>query len=185
MTLRLFIAIPVPEHISERLMMLEADVPGAAWRLPEHHHLTLRFIGDIDEAMARDVDHELGQIVAAPFEIALAGAGSFGGKEPSALWAGVDAPPDLARLASACERAVQRAGLSPEPRKYKPHVTLAYCHGTLDFDVANFLQDASEFRTDKFWIDHFCMYSSRATKAGSRYVEEAVYPLVGSGGLAT
>ena len=159
--------------------MLEAEVPGASWRLAEHHHLTLRFIGDIDEAQARDVDHELGRIVAAPFEIALAGAGSFGGKEPSALWAGVDAPPDLARLASACERAVQRAGLPPEPRKYKPHVTLAYCRGTMDFHVADFLQDAAEFRTDKFWIDHFCMYSSRATKAGSRYVEEAVYPLVG------
>ena len=180
MTLRLFIAIPMPEEIAERLMMLEADVPGAAWRLPEHFHLTLRFIGDIDEATARDVDHELGQIVAAPFEMALAGAGSFGGKEPSALWAGVDAPPDLARLAAACERAVQRAGLTPEPRKYKPHVTLAYCYGTMDFDAANFLQDAAEFRTETFWVDHFCMYSSRATKAGSRYVEEAVYPLVGT-----
>ncbi|RYG38184.1 MAG: RNA 2',3'-cyclic phosphodiesterase [Burkholderiales bacterium] len=180
MTRRLFIAIPVPEDISERLLMLEAEVAGASWRLPEHFHLTLRFIGDVDGAFARDIDHELGQIVAAPFEIALAGAGSFGGKEPSALWAGVDAPPDLARLASACERAVQRAGLPAEPRKYKPHVTLAYCNGTRDYDVANFLQDTSEFRTDRFWVDHFCMYSSRATKAGSRYVEEAVYPLVGT-----
>jgi 2'-5' RNA ligase len=70
-------------------------------------------------------------------------------------------------------------GSMPEPRKYKPHVTLAYCYGTADFDVANFLQDAAEFRTDRFWVDHFCMYSSRATKAGSRYVEEAVYPLTG------
>lgn len=180
MTLRLFIAIPVPEEIAERLMMLEADVPGAAWRLPEHFHLTLRFIGEVDEGVAREIDHELGQIVAAPFEMALAGAGSFGGKEPSALWAGVDAPPDLARLAAACERAMQRAGLAAETRKYKPHVTLAYCNGTMDFDAANFLQDAAEFRTDKFWVDHFCMYSSRATKAGSRYLEEAVYPLVGT-----
>ncbi len=179
MTLRLFIAIPVPEDIIERLQMLEAEVSGAAWRLPEHYHLTLRFIGEIDEAVARDVDHELGQIVAALFEMALAGAGSFGGKEPSALWAGVDAPPDLARLAAACERAVQRAGLAPEARKYKPHVTLAYCNGTRDHDVASFLESASEFRTERFWVDHFCMYSSRATKAGSRYVEEAVYPLTG------
>jgi len=179
MSLRLFVAIPIPEDIAERLLTLEADVPGASWRLAEHYHLTLRFLGEIDEAQARDVDDELGRIVAAPFELALAGAGSFGGKEPSALWAGVDAPPDLARLAASCESAVRRAGLAPEPRKYKPHVTLAYCHGTLDIDVANFLQDAAAFRTDPFWVDHFCMYSSRATKAGSRYVEEAVYPLTG------
>ena len=179
MSLRLFIAIPVPEDITKRLLTLETDVPGGSWRLPEHFHLTLRFLGEIDEAVARDVDDELGRIVAAPFEIALAGVGSFGGKEPSALWAGVDAPADLARLAASCESAVRRAGLMPEPRKYRPHVTLAYCHGTADFDVANFLQDAAEFRTDRFWVDHFCMYSSRATKAGSRYVEEAVYPLTG------
>ena len=87
--------------------------------------------------------------------------------------------PDAA--AAACERAMQRAGLAAETRKYKPHVTLAYCNGTLDIDVANFLQDAAAFRTDPFWVDHFCMYSSRATKAGSRYVEEAVYPLAGAG----
>ena len=62
MSLRLFIAIPVPDEIAQRLLTLESDVPGASWRLPEHFHLTLRFLGEIDEAMARDVDHELGQI---------------------------------------------------------------------------------------------------------------------------
>lgn len=182
MSLRLFIAIPVPEEISERLSMLETDVPGASWRLPEHHHLTLRFLGEIDEGQAREADHELGQIVAAPFEMKLAGAGSFGGREPTALWAGVDAPPDLARLASMCESAVRRADLDPEPRKFKPHVTLAYCYGTSDHDAARFLEDAGGFRTEPFWVDRFCMYSSRATKAGSRYVEEAVYPLTGVAG---
>ncbi len=180
MSLRLFIAIPIPEAVAERLMLLEADLPGASWRLPEHFHLTLRFLGELDEAVARDVDDELGRIVAAPFEIALAGAGSFGGREPSALWAGVDAPVDLARLQASCESAVRRAGLAPEPRKFKPHVTLAYLHGTMDDELAPFLQETAEFRTEKFWVDHFCMYSSRATKAGSRYVEEAVYPLTGA-----
>ena len=93
MSLRLFLAIPIPEAIAERLLSLESGVPGASWRLPEQFHLTLRFIGEVDEAIARDIDHELGRIVAAPFEIALEGAGSFGGQEPTALWAGVDAPP--------------------------------------------------------------------------------------------
>jgi RNA 2',3'-cyclic 3'-phosphodiesterase len=179
MTLRLFAAIPIPEDIAERLLSLEAEVPGASWRDAEQYHLTLRFFGEIDEAMARDLDHELGQIVEAPFEIALAGAGSFGGREPSALWAGVDAPPQLARLSAACERAARRAGLEPEARKFKPHVTLAYCHGTSDRDAADFQEFAASFRTEPFWVTHFCMYSSRATRSGSRYVEEAVYPLNG------
>ncbi len=97
--------------------------------------------------------------------MALSGTGSFDGREPTALWAGVDAPPDLVRLAAACERAMQRAGLPAEPRRYKPHVTLAYCHGTMDIDVAAFLQDATAFRTDKFWVDHFCIRIPRARPA--------------------
>jgi 2'-5' RNA ligase len=180
MSLRLFAAIPIPETIADRLAALESEVPGAAWRMPEQYHLTLRFFGEIDEALARDLDGELGQIVEAPFEIRLAGAGSFGGREPTTLWAGVEAPPDLARLAAKCESAARRAGLKPEARKNRPHVTLAYCRGTSDHDAALFQQDVGDFRTDSFWVDHFVMYSSWQTKMGSSYREEAVYPLVGT-----
>jgi 2'-5' RNA ligase len=179
MSLRLFLAIPIPADVSDRLLALETEVPGASWRLAEQHHLTLRFIGEVDEATARDIDTELGRIRAAPFEIALAGVGSFGGREPSALWAGVADCPPLVQLANACERAIQDAGLGPESRRYKPHVTIAYLNGTRDAEVAHFLADAAEFRATPFIADHFCMYSSRATRDGSRYVEEAVYPLTG------
>ncbi len=179
MTLRLFLAIPIPEPAAERLLALETDVPGASWRAAEQLHLTLRFIGEVNEAIARDIDTEVGRILAAPFEIALEGAGSFGGREPSALWAGVRDCPALVQLAGACESAIRNAGLPPEPRRYKPHVTLAYLHGTRDVEVAHFLSDAAEFRSTPFIVDHFCMYSSRATRSGSHYVEEAVYPLAG------
>jgi 2'-5' RNA ligase len=179
MNLRLFLAIPIPEDVSDRLLALETDVPGASWRLAEQHHLTLRFIGDVDGATARDIDLELGRIIAAPFEIALSGVGSFGGREPSALWAGLLPNPPLLQLANACETAIRAAGLAPESRRYKPHVTLAYLHGARDVEVAHFLSDAAEFRAAPFVADHFCMYSSRATRDGSRYVEEAVYPLTG------
>jgi 2'-5' RNA ligase len=179
MTLRLFLAIPIPEPVAKRLNTLECEVPGASWRTAEQYHLTLRFIGEVNEAVARDIDTEAGRIVAAPFEIALEGAGSFGGREPSALWAGVRDCPPLIQLANACETAIRNAGLPPEPRRYKPHVTIAYLHGTRDVEVAHFLADAAEFRCAPFIADHFCMYSSRSTRSGSHYVEEAVYPLTG------
>lgn len=179
MSLRLFLAIPIPAPVADRLAALEVDVPGASWRTVEQYHLTLRFIGEVDEAVARDIDTEVGRIVAAPFEIALEGVGSFGGREPSALWAGVSTSPALIQLASSCETAIRSAGLAAESRRYKPHVTVAYLHGTLDAEVAHFLSDAAEFRTAPFIVDHFCLYSSRSTRAGSHYAEEAVYPLTG------
>ena len=179
MTLRLFLAIPIPEAAAERLMSLESEVPGASWRTVEQLHLTLRFIGEVNEAVARDIDTEVGRIIAAPLEITLEGAGSFGGREPTALWAGIRTCPALIQLAGSCETAIRNAGLSPEPRRYKPHVTIAYLNGTRDVEVAHFLADAAEFRCAPFIADHFCMYSSRATRAGSHYVEEAVYLLTG------
>lgn len=179
MSLRLFLAIPLPAPVADRLLALEADVPGASWRTAEQYHLTLRFIGEVDEATARDIDTEVGRIIAAPFEIALEGVGSFGGREPGALWAGVSDSPALIQLASSCETASRNAGLPAESRRYKPHVTIAYLNGTRDIEVAHFLSDTAAFRTAPFIVDHFCMYSSRATRSGSHYTEEAVYPLVG------
>jgi 2'-5' RNA ligase len=179
MSLRLFAAIPLPEDIADRLLDLQGEIHGASWRQREQLHLTLRFFGEIGEALARDLDHELGLIVEAPFEIRLAGTGSFGGREPTALWAGVEAPSNLARLASACEKAARRAGLEPVSRKFTPHVTLAYCRGSTDQDAAHFQGESAAFRTGPFWVDHFCMYSSHQTRSGSHYVEQAVYPLTG------
>ena len=67
MSLRLFLAVPIPESIADRLLTLEADVPGASWRSAEQYHLTLRFIGDVNEAIARDIDTELGILGVAYF----------------------------------------------------------------------------------------------------------------------
>ena len=182
MTLRLFLAIPLPEAIGLRLAPLQRDLAGASWRAPETFHLTLRFLGEINETLARDLDDELGRIIAAPFEMRLQGAGSFGGREPSAVWAGAEAPPALARIAVGCETAARRVGLAPETRKFRPHVTLAYLHGASDVQVAAYQQRISAFEADLFWVDHFAMFSSHGTKHGSRYVEEAIYPLGGPSG---
>jgi 2'-5' RNA ligase len=178
MTLRLFAAIPVPDEISERLVTLQRDIPGAAWRPREAFHLTLRFCGQIDEALARDLDGELAEIAQSPFEMRLAGAGSFGKSEPTALWVGSDSPA-LAPLATACERAARRVGLPPETRKFVPHVTLAYSRGLTELDAALFNQRYAEFRTEPFWVDQFALFSSWPTKTTSQYVEEATYPLTG------
>lgn len=179
MSLRLFLAIPLSSEIAEQLSPLQKALPGASWRPQETFHLTLRFFGEIDEALARDLDGELGLIEEAPFEMRLKAAGSFGGREPSAVWIGVEAPPALARLASASEKAARRAGLAPERRSFIPHITLAYLHGTTDIEAARFQERLGGFSTEPFWIDHFVMFSSHPTKQGSRYREEAVYPLVG------
>ena len=120
--------------------MLRAGLTGARWIDPENYHLTLRFIGDVDGATARDFESALGEIVAAPFELEVTGLGSFGGGKPRAIFAGIGRSQGLDALQRANERAAREAGLPPEGRNYKPHVTLARLKGARAELVAAYLQ---------------------------------------------
>ena len=179
MSLRLFAALPIPDEIATQLLPLQKGVPGASWRPRENFHLTLRYFGDTAERVAEDLDIELAAIRTKPFEIALRGAGSFGGLDPHALWMGVEAHPSLFNLAKACERAARRTGLKPEGRRFMPHVTMAYLKNC-DFDqVKAFERRGALFQTPGFTVDRFHLYSSRERKSGPNiYPAEAEYPLV-------
>ena len=140
-------------------------------------HITLSFFGEVDEDVASDLDEELARIRIAPFDLTVSGAGWFGGERPRALWLGVEGGEALALLASSCVRAARRVGLEPERRKYVPHVTLAYCHGTSAEAAAKYQQRLALFRAEPFLVDQFALYSSWLGKGPSQYVEEAAYPL--------
>ncbi len=180
MTLRLFTAIDIPDEVAARLEPLQRDVPGARWRKRENFHLTLQFLGDLSEPVARELDEELALIRLAPFEVSLSGVGFFGRREPTSLWAGVAPCPELEGLAAKIGRTARRLGVEMESRKYTPHVTLAYCQNTMLEEAAAFQQMYSDFRTEPFWVEQYALYSSHRTKSQSRYDEEATYPLGGN-----
>jgi RNA 2',3'-cyclic 3'-phosphodiesterase len=179
--LRLFAALPLPDPICDAVVKAQRGLDGARWSPRDNLHLTLRFIGDVDERKAEDIDAELGQIKLSGFEIALAGAGFFGGEEPHAMWLGVDPNDALLALQRACERACRRAGLAPAERAYTPHVTVCYLprHQALAPVIA-YQQSHALFSTPIWVADRFYLYSSRTQGSGpSRYTIEAEYPLLG------
>src|SRR5689334_15609491 len=96
--IRLFVALELPEQVRTRLPLLEGGVPGVGWASDEQMHLTLRFIGEVDENVAHDIDDALAGIRAPAFALELAGVGEFGSKNPRALWAGVRANEALMHL---------------------------------------------------------------------------------------
>ncbi len=180
--LRLFAALDLPDDVAERLRALMKGVPGAKWRPRDNLHMTLRFFGDVAEPVADDIDAELAEVAElnAPFELRLKAAGAFGGADPHALWVGAAENPALQKLAQGCERAARRAGLKPEPRKFTPHVTLAYLSGAPIERVQGFVSRLGLFETRPFTIDRFAIYSSQVRKAApSLYRLEAEYPLRG------
>ena len=177
--MRLFVALSLPDDLRARLVGLASGVPGARWVTPESLHLTLRFIGEIDGAQARDADAELAHISAPAFDLALAGVDCFGsGDKSRSLWVGVAQCAELIRLQGKVENALQRAGLPPEGRKFKPHVTLARFKSNPGPKLHDFLAGNALFRSEPFPVREFGLYSSFLSHSGAIYRREAAYPLV-------
>jgi len=174
---RLFSAIEIPPSIGRRLTLLRAGLIGARWIDPENYHLTLRFIGDVDGATARDFTMALGEIEVPAFEIKLNGLGSFGGRKPRAIFAGIAPSTPLETLQRANERAAREAGLPPEGRNFKPHVTLARLRGVRADAVAAYLERQAVVAPEPFTVTRFVLYSSRNSVGGGPYVIEAAYDL--------
>jgi 2'-5' RNA ligase len=177
--LRLFVGIDFPPELKLRLSLLCTGVPGARWVDPGNFHLTLRFIGEIGEDLAGDVDEALAGIKASRFALQLAGTGVFGGRRPHALWVGVERSAELVRLRDKIEQALIRSGLEPEQRKFAPHVTLARLRDPELDKLGHFLAANARFRADPLPVDHFSLIASFPTKAGSVYEDQADYPLSG------
>jgi 2'-5' RNA ligase len=175
--IRLFVALSLPETVKRQLAMLQGGVPGARWSTDEQLHLTLRFIGEVDEGQARDIDETLSTIEHSVFPLELAGVGEFGGKNPHMLWAGTRPNEKLMNLQRKIETALQRLGLAPESRKYTPHVTVARLRGTPMAKLREFLSAHALFSSLEFRIENFALYSSQLSSHGSIYRVEREYPL--------
>jgi 2'-5' RNA ligase len=177
--LRLFVGIEFPPELKLRLSLLEAGIPGARWVDPGNFHLTLRFIGEVGEDIAADIDEALCRIRARRFTLQLAGTGVFGGNRPHALWVGVERDPDLVALRDKVEQSLIRIGLEPEGRKFAPHVTLARLRDPEIVGLRDFLAQNAQFRAPPLPVEQFSLIASYPTKSGSIYEDQADYPLSG------
>ena len=176
--IRLFVAIELPEPIRARLADLCAGVPGARWVAPENMHLTLRFIGEVDDALAIEIDGTLGRVRAPSFDIRLGEIGHFGSRgKVRALWAGIDACAALDHLHGKIESALVRAGLEPEARKFTPHVTLARLKDARPSRVRDFLDARSAFASGPVPVERFALYSSYLARGGALHRIETRYDL--------
>ena len=174
---RLFTGVEIPSDIGQALASLRGGLPGARWIDPQNYHLTLRFIGDVDDVTAHEVASMLGRVKRNAFELHLEGVTSFGGRKPRAVVATVAPARPLLEVHAEHERLMQRIGLEPEGRKYTPHVTLARLRDSSSWEVADYLSARGYFRTSPFRVSRFVLFSSRASIGGGPYVVEASYPL--------
>jgi 2'-5' RNA ligase len=174
---RLFTGLEIPREIVDALAILRGGLPGARWIDPENYHLTLRFIGDIDDVLAHEIASMLDQVKRRGFELRFVGLSSFGGRRPRAVIATMQPVAPLLELQAEHERIMQRVGLEPEGRKYSPHVTLARLRDSSSRQVADYLAARGPLNGLSFPVSRFVLFSSRASVGGGPYVVEAAYPL--------
>jgi len=116
--------------LDEMLSALRAAGGDLRWTPPEQWHLTLAFLGDVDERRSAEVTPRLARAAARAFElsVSLTGVGTFPRRADRArvLWAGVAGDrTGLGSLATTARAAARRSGIPVEDRRFNPHLTLA------------------------------------------------------------
>jgi 2'-5' RNA ligase len=176
--MRLFVALDLPWPLRDRLAGLSTGIMGARWVPRENLHLTLRFIGDVPNWRAEEVDLALHGIRGRGFPLVLRGVGLFEkAGRVTALWAGVERSSALEHLQAKIETALQRAGLEPERRRFIPHVTLARLDQPANDKITGFVQRNNLFRAEAFSVDRFTLFSSQLGKESPVYTAENDYGL--------
>jgi 2'-5' RNA ligase len=129
--LKLFIALNLPPPVRQALW--EAATPlrdrtlPVKWVRAEGIHLTLKFLGDVEEERAAELAGALARAAAGthPLALALGGFGVFPDFErPRVVWVGVAADPALEILQHRVEQEFAPLGFPSEARPFRPHITL-------------------------------------------------------------
>ena len=173
---RLFVAIDLPEPVKPPLSRLASEVSGAKLVGTGELHLTLRFIGEVDEDTCSAIKTALSAVSFTRFPMSLLGVGHFPPYGyPRVLWVGVEHRYELLLLQKDVESALQQTGIPAEERRFSPHITLARLKGTPSAMVTRFEASHRDLYFPPFEVAEFILYSSVLTPHGAVHSKEAVY----------
>lgn len=129
--MRLFVALEIPSEVRENLAALirelRAIAPQEKWVRAENLHITMKFIGEVAPEKLEPIRQALAGVRSdSPVKLDFRGLGFFPNeKHPRVFWAGIEATPNLPKLAADIETAMERLGIAREQRPFSPHLTLA------------------------------------------------------------
>lgn len=175
--MRLFIALNIPEDEKDRIHQAVAPLRHAnlpvRWVDPENFHVTLKFLGDVQEQTGKEITAALNEIAAKtdPFSVDVGGFGAFPTiRRPRVIWLGVQATPALRCLKQDVEWALTDIGFDRETRAFHPHLTLgrAQEQGAGVFRGLDEMASSLEY-DGGFHVETVDLMRSRPGKDGPRY----------------
>lgn len=177
---RLFIAIPFTADVSPVIADLAELGRPIRTVKSDHQHLTLRFLGDTNEALLAQLKEVLNETAAteSPFDISCQGLGAFPKlARPSVVWAGVRPAEPCMRLEKTLTTLLAPLGFEPEGRAYRPHLTLARVKGRPPAGLSEFLSGHCETEFATMHVAEISLFESTLTPAGAIYAKLASAPL--------
>lgn len=178
---RAFLALTLPDMqrglLASHVEECARRAPAYRWVPPANLHLTLRFLGSLDGPRLELLRNGLRAVRRPRFELGLDGRGAFGGRAaPRVVWLGVGAGREACKvLAQALEKVCRDAGLEPETRPFRAHVTLARARSRPDG-----LPELPPVPDLRPWTAaDFVLYESRLGGPSAAYLELERYPLEG------
>lgn len=178
--IRLFIGVKIPTHIQRQLSTIYGGLPSAKWIEPDMLHLTVKFIGEIDEIVYEDIAELLDDIKTEPFEIKFKGVDFFSVKKTAhTIWVKPSGNLEpLKRLKQKIDVKLRdELGLPIEDRKFTPHVTIARLKKANMSKVGNYMEWYNLFETSSFTVNEFYTFHSNLLKSGAVYTSMDQYAL--------
>jgi RNA 2',3'-cyclic 3'-phosphodiesterase len=182
--LRCFVAVVPPLAatlaLAARVLHARAAWPQLGWVSPDRWHLTLAFLGEVDDEAVARLDRPLREVAShhRPMTLAVDGVGTFPATgRPRVLWAGITGAVDtLYQLAREVVRATRAESEHRDTKPFRAHLTLARSRRTPIDDPAPLLAELAGGPGPEFTATEVVLMRS-VLGPGARYDELAHYPL--------
>lgn len=187
---RTFIAIDISSqakgHISAYIDHLRREFATirVGWERPEKLHLTLRFLGDVNEITLEKVRQVLEEVAAGTkqFRMTVVGTGRFPSNgDPRVLWLGIKDDGSVRTLVGRIERSLERLGIGTERKKFNPHLTVARLREPARSHSLSRGHTEATFGPLDQPVNAIVLYESKLLPSGSVYQKLATFPLKGGG----
>lgn len=171
MKIRMFLSIPVKDPSSLQPVLADLKTTRNVRPSPiSQMHLTVRFIGDIDDGKTKKVARCISDAVSGidPFVITIKGAGCFPKRSrPTVVWIGAEPQETLGLIAERISANLKAANIGFDEKPFKSHITVGRCSGTVDLDGFFDRYSGKEFTS--FLCDEILVMRSELSPSGARH----------------